>query len=172
MTVKILFQNGSHLLRELLIPTIFLLIFQEKLFNKTEFLRLLRKMLSKSALKCLLRLQKTKKITKNSTSNSPKTWNLVSTKILLTEKNLPIYLDSILQRVVRIKFHSKITFQEWKKDKRKSFISLVKADKLLLNLHSLSLLKRKDLKFFISLIQLMSTWSNKWRIMKRRNLNL
>jgi len=53
--------------------------------------------------------------------------------------------------------------KEWKKAKKISIILLEKANKLLLNLLSLKLWEREELKFSTWLTLLMNIWSNNWR---------
>ena len=79
------FQNILDSLEVLSILKIYLLISQESIFNITKFWKSSRRILLKNVLNYLKKLDKMLKISRNSTSNSAKISNLVSTKILTTE---------------------------------------------------------------------------------------
>jgi len=168
--VKIWSQTISLSSRVLSILKISHLIFQENSSNKTKSSKLSRKTLPKNVWNFSLKSKKMLKTIKNSTNNSPKTLNLVSTKMVQTEPKLPVSLDISLLPLVMKWAPSKTTSVEWKKDKKTSFSLLVNPNLKSKTLHSLKSSRKKVMKSFIWSTQLMNMLSNNSKNSMVKNL--
>jgi len=168
--VKIWSQTISLSSRVLSILKISHLIFQENSSNKTKSSKLSRKTLPKNVWNFSLKSKKMLKTIKNSTNNSPKTLNLVSTKMVQTEPKSPVSLDISLLPLVMKWAPSKTTSVEWKKDKKTSFSLLVNPNLKSKTLHSLKSSRKKVMKSFIWSTQLMNMLSNNSKNSMVKNL--
>jgi len=168
--VKIWSQTISLSSRVLLILKISHLISQESSSNKIKSSKLSRKTLPKNVWNFSLKSKRTLKTIKNSTNNSPKTLNLVSTKMVQTEPKLLVSSDISLLPLVTKWAPSKTTSVEWKKDKKTSFSLLVNPKLKSKTLHSLKSSRKKVMKFSIWLILLMNMLSNNLKNSMVKNL--
>jgi len=168
--VKIWSQTISLSSRVLSILKISHLISQENSSNKTKSSKLSRKTLPKNVWNFSLKSKKMLKTIKNSTNNSPKTLNLVSTKMVQTEPKSPVSLDISLLPLVMKWAPSKTTSVEWKKDKKTSFSLLVNPNLKSKTLHSLKSSRKKVMKSFIWSTQLMNMLSNNSKNSMVKNL--
>jgi len=168
--VKIWSQTISLSSRVLLILKISHLISQESSSNKIKSSKLSRKTLPKNVWNFSLKSKRMLKTIKNSTNNSPKTLNLVSTKMVQTEPKLPVSSDISLLPLVTKWAPSKTTSVEWKKDKKTYFSLLVNPNLKSKTLHSLKSSRKKVMKSSIWLTQLMNTSSNNSKNSMVKNL--
>lgn len=168
--VKIWSQTISLSSRVLSILKISHLISQESSSNKIKSLKLSRKTLPKNVWNFSLKSKRMLKTIKNSTNNSPKTLNLVSTKMVQTEPRLLVSSDISLPPQVTKWAPSKTTSVEWKKDKKISFSLLVNPKLKSKTLHSLKSSRKEVMKFFIWLILLMNMLSNNLKNSMVKNL--
>ena len=113
---------------------------------------------------------KMKKISRNSMKLSARILNSEFMKTLIIEQSLHNFLDTTHQSLLNHILHWRITYQEWKKDKKIFTLSQVRLKKLLPLLLLLKLWWREDMKFFIWLTQLMNMLFNNLRNSMERNL--